>query len=80
MEIDNLIKMDEKKYGYKAIDIVENNPWSVDDASDFLKYCCPECDYQILNYDMFSSHALQTHEMSRVLFGTKNSGTRNEKK
>ena len=46
----------------------ENNPWSVEDASDFLKYCCPECDYQILNFEMFSCHALQNHPKSKVLF------------
>ena len=49
-------------------DDFENNPWSVGDASVFLKYCCPECDYQILNYDMFSYHALENHVKSKVLF------------
>ena len=49
-------------------DDFENNPWFVEDASVFLKYCCPECDYQILNYDMFSYHALENHVKSKVLF------------
>ena len=31
----------------KVEDIFPNNPWSVGDASYFLKFCCPECDYQI---------------------------------
>ena len=44
------------------------NPWSVEDASVFLKYCCPECDYQVLNYDIFSAHALENHIKSIVLF------------
>ena len=52
-------------------DDFENNPWSVGDASVFLKYCCPECDYQILNYDMFSYHALENHTKSKVLFEPK---------
>ena len=46
----------------------EMNPWSVEDASAFLKYCCPECDYQILDFEMFSWHALQNHAKSKVLF------------
>ena len=46
----------------------ENNPWSVEDAAAFLKYCCPECDYQILNFEMFACHALQNHAKSKVLF------------
>ena len=46
----------------------EMNPWSVEDASAFLKYCCPECDYQILNLEMFSRHALQNHTKSKELF------------
>ena len=47
----------------------ESNPWAVEDASVFLKYCCPECDYQILNYEIFFAHALENHEKSIVLFG-----------
>ena len=52
----------------KVGDGFENNPWSVEDASAFLKYCCPECDYQILDFEMFSWHALQNHAKSKVLF------------
>ena len=52
----------------KVEDGFQNNPWSVEDASVFLKYCCPECDYQVLNYDIFSAHALENHIKSIVLF------------
>ena len=52
----------------KVGDGFENNPWSVEDASAFLKYCCPECDCQILNLETFSRHALQNHSKSKVLF------------
>ena len=24
----------------------EINPWEVEDVSTFLKYCCPECEFQ----------------------------------
>ena len=37
----------------KVGDGLENNPWSVEDASAFLKYCCPECDYNNSNLKMF---------------------------
>ena len=50
----------------------ESNPWSVQDASVFLKYCCPECDYQILNLQLFSNHALSNHSKSIALFGEEN--------
>ena len=52
-----------------TMDADPNNPWSVEDASAFLKYCCPECDYQILNLQMFSDHALENHAKSVTLFG-----------
>ena len=52
----------------KVEDGFQYNPWSVEDASVFLKYCCPECDYQVLNYDIFSAHALENHIKSIVLF------------
>ena len=53
-------------------DFVElsNNPWSVDDASVFLKFCCPECDYQIAVLQNFSDHAVRNHTKSIVLFGS----------
>ena len=30
----------------EEIDETEENPWSVEDVSVFLNYCCPECDYK----------------------------------
>ena len=47
-----------------------NNPWYVEDATAFLKFCCPECDYQIPDLQLFSDHAVCNHEKSTVLFGT----------
>ena len=55
----------------KVEDDFEYNPWSVEDVSVFLKYCCPECDYQILDYDMFANHAEKNHTKSVTLFGPK---------
>ena len=42
----------------KVEDSFSNNPWCVDDASVFLKFCCPECDYQIPDLQMFHNHAI----------------------
>ena len=56
----------------KVEDDFEYNPWSVEDASVFLKYCCPECDYQILDYEMFANHAEKNHTKSITLFGPSN--------
>ena len=33
----------------------------MDDATAFLKFCCPECDYQIPDLQMFSDHAVDNH-------------------
>ena len=54
------------------------NPWNVSDASVFLKYCCPECDYINLNLSEFSDHALENHAQSIALFDpTDNQGYKN---
>ena len=45
-----------------------DNPWNVADATMFLKYCCPECDYQITHLNTFEVHATTQHEMSSILF------------
>ena len=45
-----------------------NNPWNVHEVSMFLKYCCPECDYQITQLDIFEDHATSSHELSKILF------------
>lgn len=50
------------------IEIENSNPWSVEDVSAFLNYCCPECDYKDQNLEKFSSHALKSHVRSNVFF------------
>merc|ERR550519_2613879 len=50
----------------------DGNPWAVNDASVFLRYCCPECDYNNEDLKGFSDHALGNHERSSTLF-TENS-------
>ena len=45
-----------------------DNPWNVTNASIFLKYCCPECDYVNSNLPAFTVHAMENHILSNVLF------------
>ena len=44
------------------------NPWEVSDATAFLKYCCPECDFKNELYEEFSGHALENHVLATTLF------------
>ena len=44
-----------------------SNPWNVSDLSDFLRYCCPECDYRCEQVHSFCNHAIEEHENAKVL-------------
>ena len=44
------------------------NPWDVSDASVFIYYHCPECEYHCKQLKTFSNHALENHEKSQILF------------
>ena len=48
--------------------MADNNPWNVPNAAMFLKYCCPECDYQITQLEIFVVHATSNHALSKILF------------
>ena len=52
--------------------VEKNNPWSVEDATVFLKYCCPECEYSHQNLNSFTSHALENHDKAKMLFTLEN--------
>ena len=39
------------------------SPWNAA-IEDFLKYCCPECDFKEKNQDGFLQHALDYHPES----------------
>ena len=56
---------------YPDLEYVYANPWStVKDLSEFLNYCCPECDYTDKFEQSFSYHALQNHKNSSVFFAS----------
>ena len=56
---------------FTGLAMVLHNPWEVRDASLFLKYCCPECNHQSNELHGFAEHALENHELSKVLFDNK---------
>ena len=47
------------------------NLWAVENPSVFLKYHCPECDFQDSKLELFTDHALANHENAIVLFSDK---------
>ena len=51
-----------------SLEIIGYNPWEVSDASRFLRYCCPECDFRNENLQEFSEHALENHILANTLF------------
>ena len=57
--------------------MVLHNPWDVPNASEFLKYCCPECPDQYKDLPTFTSHATENHELSKILFEKKEFFTEN---
>ena len=65
-----LSKVAESALGHisKSMEIIGYNPWEVSDASRFLRYCCPECDFRNENLQEFSEHALENHILANSLF------------
>ena len=49
------------------------NPWDVSNPEVFLRYCCPECDFQSGELLGFSQHAVMNHVLSETLFIDRNS-------
>ena len=45
---------------------VDGNPWLIENAETFLKYCCPECDYKSKKIQAFSKHVSKNHFSSNI--------------
>ena len=41
------------------------NPWDVTTITDFLYYCCPECDTKTKTSEIFIDHAVNAHNMAK---------------
>ena len=50
--------MSKKEFPFKLEDF-DDNPWSVENADAFLKYVCPECEYNNQTLQAFTEHALE---------------------
>ena len=61
------VKSEFKEKDYESTFLT--NPWDVSNASVFLKYCCPECDFKSDELHGFSQHAVINHVLSNTLFG-----------
>ena len=55
----------------KTEDGLISNPWTGKDISAFLKYCCPECEFNNLDSQVFTEHALENHINATALFSQK---------
>ena len=53
---------------YEKEEKVTSNPWEVSSPSDFLKYCCPECDFKSEELQLFSQHRFQLLFDTRKIF------------
>ena len=47
---------------------IKFNPWAVTDASVFMKYCCPECEFKDPIFQHFADHAVSYHPNASSLF------------
>ena len=56
----------------KVEDCDDYNPWIAEDASAFLKYNCPECNFSNKTLQLFTEHALENHIKSKVFFTPEN--------
>ena len=45
--------------------IKSESPWSVEDLSQFLWYCCPECEDRNQSKELFLEHAMIQHPDSQ---------------
>jgi hypothetical protein len=52
----------------KIEDGLISNPWAGNDISVFLKYCCPECEFNNGDSQVFTEHALENHINAAALF------------
>ena len=56
------------------------NPWHMTSISEFLYYCCIECDFKDRNEENFIVHATSEHPKSREIFENNQNFVEPEKK
>ena len=47
---------------------VHSNPWLIENAKTYLKYCCPECRYSSKDVNDFSKHVSENHQSNNMFY------------
>ena len=55
---------------YIVKDENNSNPWLIENAESFLKYCCTDCDFKSTYVQEFSKHVSMNHYTSHLFFQT----------
>ena len=61
------IEEGETNYPMKTENI-HSNPWLIENAETYLKYCCPECQYNSKDVNDFSKHISENHYSKNMLY------------
>ena len=52
----------------EIIEPKSENPWSVPSLQEFLKFVCPECDFNSKDENEFHCHALENHDKAKEIW------------
>ena len=73
MDPDVLIKeepKEESEIDYNTTEENDINPWFIENAETFLKYCCSNCNFSSKDLRDFSKHVSSNHFTSNMFFQT----------
>ena len=59
-----------RQMDYIAKEEKDSNPWLIENAESYLKYCCTECDFRSTYVQDFSKHVSMNHYTSNLFFQT----------
>ena len=60
-------KTEEESVTISALPDIKN-PWLVENITDFIYFCCPECDIHVKTENLFKEHALEKHVLAKDFF------------
>ena len=63
--------VEEDRNDYDFIEENDPNPWLMENAEAFLKYCCSNCEFSTKDVKDFSNHVAKYHSSSNMLFQNK---------
>ena len=72
MDLDKPIKQElDQKYELDPLlksEDIKSNPWLIENAKRFLKYCCPECEFNSKSIYDFSMHVSENHYTANMFY------------